>query len=187
MRTKILISITVVLFAASFSNLHAQTESKKREVGIQLGGLNFDGSTSFNGLYRKQKRENVYRRIRATFGNISFVSIDDEAFITFNAGISIGREKRKMLDRQLEFYRGPEFSASVSLLTLEGDGIAAFNVGFGYIFGLQHSFNELWAVHLEAVPSIGVSFATGGNIDNVTVIAGAGVSSAFSLGIVRKF
>lgn len=187
MRTKILLSMIVALFAASFSNLHAQTERKKREVGIQLGGLNFEGGTSFNGLYRKQKRENVYRRIRATFGNITFLSNDDEAFITFNAGISIGREKRKTVDTKLEFYRGPEFSASMSLLTVEEDGAVAFAVGFGYIFGLQHSFNELWAVHLEAVPSIGVGFATGGDFEDVAIIAGAGVSSALSVGIVRKF
>ena len=181
---KLPIAITAVVFMAlsATAPLYAQTDGKKREIGVQ-----FNGFTSFTGLYRKQKSENVYRRIRATFGNINFVRIEDEGFITFNAGIAIGREKRRMLDRQLEFYRGPEFSASVSLLTFEGDGAGAFAVGFGYIFGLQHSFNELWAVHLEAVPLIGVGFATGRSLDEAILTAGAGVSSAVSLGVVRKF
>ncbi|MCY7329740.1 MAG: hypothetical protein LH618_14400, partial [Saprospiraceae bacterium] len=137
MRIKLLLSIAAVLFTASFSNLHAQTDGKKREVGVQFSGFNFDGFTAFNALYRKQKSENVYRRIRATFGNISLLTAG-EGIVSFNAGLAIGREKRRTLDRKLEFYRGPEFSASLGLLAGEVlNELATINLGFGYVLGLQ--------------------------------------------------
>ncbi len=188
MRTKLLLSIAVALLAASFSNLHAQTEGKKREVGIQFSGINFDGFTSFAGLYRKQKSGNVYRRIRASFGNITFISSGDDNDFNFSAGVAIGREKRKMLDRKLEFYQGPEFSFSLGLQTgTDQDGQVSVGAGFGYVIGLQHSFSDLWAIHLETIPSIGVNFLAGGDIDDAVVALGAGFSGNVLLGVVRKF
>jgi len=185
MRIKLLLSIAAVLFTASFSNLHAQTDGKKREVGVQFSGFNFDGFTAFNALYRKQKSENVYRRIRATFGNISLLTAG-EGIVSFNAGLAIGREKRRTLDRKLEFYRGPEFSASLGFLAGEVlNELATINLGFGYVLGLQHSFSDLWAIHLETVPGVNVGFII---MDEDGVLSlGAGFSSAVTLGVVRKF
>lgn len=188
MRIKLLLSIAVALFATSFSTLHAQTDGKKREVGIQFSGINFDGFTSFNALYRKQKSENVYRRIRATFGNVGLLSNDDQTRVTFNAGIAIGREKRKTLDRKLEFYRGPEFRFGLGLSASDtDDGQIDFNASFGYVLGLQHSFNDLWAINLETIPSVGASIGLGDDSINEYFSIGAGFSNAVSLGVVRKF
>lgn len=184
MRIKLLLLLAAVFFVASSSNLCAQTNGKKREVGVQFGSLNFN---SFNALYRKQKSENVYRRIRATFGNLGYASTEDETNLRFNAGLAIGREKRKTLDRKLEFYRGPEVNVGLDIIIGDTDGRFGVNAGFGYVLGLQHSFSDLWAIHLETIPSIGARFRIGDNSQSDIFTVDAGFSSAVSLGVVRKF
>lgn len=188
MRINTILTLAVVLSAAVCSNLQAQTEGKKREVGIQFTNLNFDGFTTFSVLYRKQKSENVYRRIRATFGSIYLQSANDNNTLGFNAGMSIGREKRRALDGKLEFYRGPEFSVGLGLTTGDvQDSRAGISLGFGYVLGLQHSFNERWAVNVETIPAIGVNLNVGENSVNDRLGAGVNANSTVSLGVIRKF
>ncbi len=187
MRIKI-IAFTVALCAVSYSSLHAQETGKKHEIGILVSGLDFNGSNSFNVLYRKQKSENVYRRIRATFGNLGLETENENTIFNFSAGLSIGREKRKTLDRKLEFYRGPEFGLGLGILAgdVEDNRVNA-SLRFGYVFGLQHSFSEFWAINLETIPSLSVNLNVGDFSENDRFGVRAAGSSAVSLGIVRKF
>ncbi|MEO6757986.1 MAG: hypothetical protein ABIO24_00925, partial [Saprospiraceae bacterium] len=61
------------------------------------------------------------------------------------------------------------------------------NAGFGYVLGVQHSFSELWAIHLETVPRISANLSAGDLTENDSFGIGASFSSAVALGIVRKF
>ena len=189
MQSKILISLFVALLATSISHLHAQTsDGKKREVGVSFSSINFDGSNSFNAFYKKEKRENVYRRINFAIGGLGLFGMNDNTIVSFNAGMSVGREKRKTLDRKLQFYRGPVFSFNTSFITGDiDDARLDLSAGLGIVFGLQHSFNELWAINLETIPSLNVGLNVGDFDNNNSFALGVGGSNRVSLGIVRKF
>ncbi len=189
MKYKFLCSLFIAFLTFSFSNLYGQSSAKKREVGVQFSGLNFDGNNSFGGFYKKQLSENKYRRIRFFTGNLSADVINEEFLFSLSVGAAIGREKRRSLDDRLEFYSGPEISFSVGVQTrTDLDDATSFSLSprFGYVFGLQHSFNERWAINLETIPGIrvGVLLLPG---DNQNFSLDAVANNAVSLGLVRKF
>jgi hypothetical protein len=180
--------------------LSAQGPGVPKEVGIQIRGINFNGVTSFSAFYKKQKAENVFKRYSFIVGNIDFQdAADRKSSLTLNAGLAVGREKRRSLDRKLVFYRGPEFRFNINLASNEvifsnnfpGTVVIQrssynFGVGFGYVVGLQHNFNDLWAINLETIPSVRVN-ANFFSDSDTAVSAGAGLSNIVSLGIVRRF
>ena len=109
---------------------------------------------------------------------------------TGNAGIAIGREKRKTLDSKLDFYQGPEVSAQLGLATLgEDNANVLISAGFGWVLGLQHSFNERWAVNLETIP--GLSLVGDFYGEDSSGLSSVGFNARFnnfvSIGLVRKF
>lgn len=181
--------------------LTAQSNSTPKEVGLQLRGINFNGFTSFSAFYKKQKAENVFTRYRFIFGNIGFQVIEEaKDRFDFSAGLAIGREKRRSIGQKLIFYRGPEFSFNINAASNEFLQTVQFGnqppidirrsyfgvgVGFGYVVGLQHNFNDLWAINAETIPSVNVS-ALLSNPSNSGSI-NAGLSNGVSLGIVRRF
>ena len=188
MRITLKLCIASALFAATFSTLQAQETGKKHEIGLQFNGIDLNGFNSFNVLYRKQKSENVYRRIRASFGDINVDNRNETTRLGFSARVNIGQEKRKLLDRKLEFYRGPEFGLGFGFSGGDvPDNRVNVNASFGYVLGLQHSFNELWAVNLEAIPGIAVRFSVGDVEENDSFGLDAYASTSVSLGVVRKF
>ena len=166
--------------------LAAQSSSTPKEVGIQISSISAEFPSTFSAFYKKQKSENVYRRVRFVSGRLSFFTLDDDnTDFDFFAGIAIGKEKRRSLDRKLMFYRGPEYNFNLSANSVIGGGTVGFGVGFGYVLGLQHNFNEFWSVNLETIPSAGVnlSFAE----ENTNFLFNSGFSNQVSLGLVRRF
>lgn len=186
-------SIAFTFFAISLaffttSSLSAQSDRPHREVGLQFSSFDFDGGGGFSAFYKKQKKENVYRRIRLLFGNISVGATEEDFTFNFVAGVNIGREKRKSLDSKLEFYQGPEFSLRLAIASVIDDDVRALlTPGFGWVFGLQHSLNERWAVNLETVPSLAISTNINGDAGPDALAIDARVSNTVSLGLVRKF
>ncbi len=169
-------------------DLSPQNTSAKREVGLSFSSIDFDGGTGFSAFYKKQLRENVYRRIRFFSGRLSAGAADEEFTFDFSAGIAIGREKRRSLDPKLEFYQGPEFFIQVGLSSPSEDDVRMnFTPGFGWVLGLQHSFNERWAVNLETIPSVSVSANINGDAGPDSVFFNAGFNNLVSLGLIRKF
>ena len=179
-----LLAFVLVIFTAS--SLTAQDGNPRREVGIQFSSLDFDGSRSFSAFFKKQKKENVYRRIRFFSGSLSARSFEDTFIFDFSAGIAIGREKRKSLDPKLEFYQGPEFSIRLGLAT-EDNVRVSIAPAFGWVLGLQHSFNNRWAVNLETIPSLSITANINNGIRPDVLLFGAGFNNSVSLGLVRKF
>lgn len=178
--------IFLALFFALFTtvSLSAQETGAKREIGLQFSSLDFDGTT-FSAFFKKQKKENVYRRIRLLYGNLlAGVANEDFAF-DLSAGIAIGREKRKSLDEKLAFYQGPEFSLGLGLTSFSDDDLG-FTVapGFGWVVGIQHQFNDKWAINLETIPSVSVAARSD---DAEGVLFQAELSNHVSLGLVRRF
>lgn len=175
-----------LLLVALFCNTLSAQKAAKREAGFQVFG--FD--SGFSGFYKKEIRENVYRRFRLFSGSLNAQFNEDASTTNFFIGGFIGREKRKSLDERLEFYRGPEFSAGLGYQHQEvnSDDNSRFFVlaGIGYVLGLQHSFNDKWAVQIETIPTVRFRYDIANEIaDNFGVDINA--SSSVSLGVARKF
>ena len=192
MRNRNLIFPILVALATVFAtgSLLAQDSKPKREVGLQFSSLDFDGGSGFSAFFKKQKKENVYRRIRFFSGGLSAISLEEDFNFSINAGIAIGREKRKTLDSKLDFYQGPEVSAQLGLATLgEDNANVLISAGFGWVLGLQHSFNERWAVNLETIP--GLSLVGDFYGEDSSGLSSVGFNARFnnfvSIGLVRKF
>lgn len=164
----------------------AQKTSAPKEVGLQFSGINFGGSNDFNLLLKKQLKEHVYRRLRFFYGNLSTASQNDETRFSFSTGISIGKEKRKSMGEKLQFFQGPEFAPSVDFL-LENESVyLGANFRFGWVLGLQHDFNEHWAVNIEMVPGARLSFNSFDD-DSISAIFNASLNNTVSLAVMRKF
>jgi len=190
MRFKNFVLTFLVVFSTLLSSgsLLAQDTKPKREVGLQFSSFDFNGGGSgFSAFFKKQKKENVYRRIRLFSGGLSFISTEEDVFFDFSAGIAIGREKRTSLDAKLEFYQGPEFAVNLGVGALDDNELRLrIAPAFGWVLGLQHSFNERWAVNVETIPSASLAFDSFSNT-NGEIAFNAGFSNAVSIGLVRKF
>jgi hypothetical protein len=184
-----ILTLSIFAFVAAFTTtLSAQDAAKpRREVGLQFGSIDFDGG-SFSAFYKKQKKENVYRRVRFVSGNLLLGFLEEDFRLNFGAGIAIGKEKRKALDSKLEFYQGPEFAIDFSVFTTADDDVTPILLrpSFGWVLGLQHSFNDRWAVNIETIPGVFVAANITGN-EAEGLFFGGGLSNNVSLGLVRKF
>ncbi len=179
------ISLAFFIFLGCLQ-LSAQTKPH-REVGLQFSSLNFNGG-GFSAFYKKELKENVYRRVRFLAGNLNLGSTEEVFHFEISAGVAIGREKRKALDPKLIFYQGPEFGLGFRVQSLnETEFQSSINTSFGWVFGLQHSFNDRWAVNLETIPSASISFSGNTNNDIKSLEFNSGFSSAVSVGLLRKF
>lgn len=188
MRHNILTLSVFALLAIFSTALSAQDAAKpRREVGLQFSSIDFDGG-AFSAFYKKQKKENVYRRFRFVSGNLVLGFLEEDFQFDFGVGIAVGKEKRKALDSKLEFYQGPEFALNLSLFTTADDDVTPFLVrpSFGWVLGLQHSFNDRWAVNIETIPSVFVAANVTGS-ETEGLFLGGGLSNNVSLGLVRKF
>lgn len=174
--------LVALVFGAAQTLLFAQNETPQREVGLRFGSLNLNNS-DFSAIYKKQKSENEFRRIRVFAANLTAGAVDDDFQIAFTGGLAIGTEKRKTLDPKLVFFKGPELILGVGL----NNDLAAINLGFGYVFGLQHNFNEHWAVNLEAIPGLSLAVVRALEEESGAVLFNGGFSNSVALSILRRF
>jgi hypothetical protein len=178
-------SFGLLLFCFSFgiqSNICAQNEFR-REVGLQLKGLNFNGFTPFEGFYKREIRENVYRRWSVGAGYIR-ASRQNELFDFFAGGsASLGREKRRKLDTHLWFFQGPNCSLNGSL----GNRSLILGPAFGWIIGLQHDLNKHWSVNIETIPSVGLEIAYAIPNNRAIALFTGNFSTNAALSLVRRF
>lgn len=189
--TKLLGMLLACMFSlCAYSSLSGQNSVPKREVGLGFSGLNFNNS-SFSVFYKKQRKENVYRRISFVGGNVAGSFARRTQQYSFRVGLGIGREKRIKLDDKLTFYHGPEISGGVESQLIAGESINAFgiNASFGWVIGLMHKFNERWGVNLEAIPRFSAIYSyrqsPNGSTENIAFNLSG--SNQVSLGLFRMF
>ena len=187
---KHLFALACLTFASSFflSTISAQdANGHQKEVGLSFNGFDFSGFNPFSVIYKKKIADSKFRRISGTFGGFNFQNSNRLLFFSINAGLSVGIEKRKLLGRKTTFFSGPEFAVATSYSKVEGfKPTWGIFPQIGYILGLQHDFNEFWAINLEVVPSGQLSLNRFSSQD-----AEFSVSSSFSsnaaLSIMYKF
>ena len=183
--------LLVVLQAPAF----AQQTAARKEVGLGFTGLNFNSSNAFSAFYKKEIKENVYRRLIFFLGNIGLLNTSsDQTRFDASIGFGIGREKRKALDEKLWFYRGPQWTLNTFLQVATNNRQTTsntynLNAGIGYILGLQHNLNDRWAINLETIPtfSIGYQWDNRSGSESESFSANVFLSNTVRVGIVRRF
>ena len=184
---KLITTTLFLIFSASLVSLSAQDlNKKKREVGLQFSSINFDGVNTFGAFFKKQMKENVYRRISfnaSVGGNYN----ENYNSFSFSGGVTVGREKRKALDDKLVFFQGPLVGVSMGIYTVDGEyGDGNISGSFQWAFGLQHSFNERWAINIETDPGVSLNIYKQRGLEE-RINAQANASNRVALGLVRKF
>jgi hypothetical protein len=186
MYLKLFTALYCCLFIVGLNTLCAQQTSPRREVGLQISSINFDGLNTFSAIYKKEIKENLYRRIDFT-GSFLSAFAQEQFTLGFNGGLSIGREKRRSLDDKLIFYQGPQVGVSFGLST---NNSPRTDVMVGLIWqwflGLQHSFNARWAVNMEITPGVAMNLNFPDEGDALVSVSG-NISNRVRLGVVRKF
>ncbi len=181
----LLVGLAVCLSATS---LFSQTDSApKREFGIQISGVNFNGFTPFSGIFKKQLAENKYRRISGTFGNLQFEGVESNLNFQLSGGLSVGVEKRKSVGKKTQLYSATEFNMGLSFgKSSRNDPYWSISPGLSWVFGLQYDINEYWAVNFEGGPGASVSIRKfPGNGLNYSL--GGSFSSNIAVAVMHKF
>ncbi|MBD2702106.1 hypothetical protein IC229_15755 [Spirosoma sp. BT702] len=194
MKTFFSILFVNILITTSVSAQVAPT----REIGLRMSNFN-----SIGMVYKKQMRENTFRRYRLAFGNLSANFDQNTSLFSLSAGGAIGKEKRRSVNDKLQFIYGTELIASVTLysgvngpVTIDtGNGgsttitgsnrfLASPSIGIGFVLGAQYNFNPRWYLSAELIPSIIATgtFANGNSIYSINAgfnSGSAGVTGAY--------
>jgi len=192
MKKTILTTLALIAFVFSLS---AQTtsESRKREFGLRVSNINFNGSNTFDLVYKKQKKnnENKYRRYRLVFANISSPDFfADYANYTFDIGAAMGVERRKTLNDKFKFVHGPEiyfnYFGKRDETSLTINNYNSFGLSFGYILGVQYEINDRFCTNLETIPAIGNTTSINYTSGVSSSTDGTTLSSKFNIGMSSK-
>jgi hypothetical protein len=188
MKLQSLLTLALVICIGLPSSLFSQADNPSaREFGIQLSGINFNGFTSFSGIYKKQVAESRYRRISATFGTIQLDGSESNTNFSLNAGLAVGIEKRNLVGKKTTLYRVTESSFGLSFgKSSNAEPYWSFSPGIAWIFGLQHDFNESWAINFEGGPGAYLSIRKF-PVSPATFSVGGSFSSNVALAIMYKF
>jgi opacity protein-like surface antigen len=177
---------TILVMLPTF--LSAQSDDNhKYEFGLRFSGINFSGFNSFSAIYKKRLDNGKFRRISGTFGGLIYSKNADKSTFGFNAGLSIGNEKRREMGKKTSFYSGPVFSISTSFAKTE-EIKPSWNLepSLGAVIGLQYDFSDNWAINLETIPSASVALRKQPGSD-IATNASVGFSSNVVLSILHKF
>lgn len=177
---------TTLLFLFSFwflTGLDAQTSVRQldTEIGIRLWGL-----SDFDFIYKKQKNENRYTRVRFVTGD--FTINDFKNFNSaLNLGLGYGKEKHKIINEHLSFIKGWEIIASVGNTIAQEQAFFNVSPGLGLVLGFQYDIHENFSLTMETIPSIStyINFAPSGT--RVTGLSMGFNSNHIALGLMYKF
>ena len=188
-----LVSTVLLMAILQFSVSAQEVTPPVREIGLRTNGINFDGYNAFSAVYKKQIAPNKYRRYRFIFGDIGLGLTgngeDYSSRFNLGAGFAIGTERRTKLGAKTTFLRGWEWNMGSNFVSQYNNGTDyAFNLGagVGYVVGIQHEFGEHFAVNLEAIPGVGISYnKSKGSSFNLNT--SASLSNSVALSLMYKF
>lgn len=155
------IIIISILITVSFSTVIAQnkSETKNKELGLGLFPLTKHGQV--NLFYKKQLRENKYKRLKVETENLFYFNIDEDGGRVHIGGISFGREKRKLLYENLSFIRGWEFTNNFNATIDDSQFKIAYSPCLGLPLGFQYVIREKFALNIETTPRFNSSVEYG--------------------------
>lgn len=173
-----------LLLGSSLWSSNACGQQTSREVGLYFGGLN-----SFNFIYKVQRSENTFKRVRLAAANLSFSKLENFNRFAVQLGIAVGREKRQAIAQNLQWYHGwePGFVIGYDLRDQENSPNnppdsweMRFEPFIGYVLGFQYRFSERFYLAAEGIPSLRADFA----LTSEGVREGFLINSSFSFNFV---
>ena len=147
---KIQFIIPLFLIALFVNPALAQTNEQddpKREIGVRMSSLQ-----NFDFMYKNQKKENKYSRIRLMSFDVTLLDSSNSINSMFLAA-AYGREKRFPVTKRISLVKGWELIGAVS--ANQTDNIwGTFYTGAGLVLGVQYDFNDHFSMSMETIPSI---------------------------------
>ncbi len=150
---KSIIFIPVFLLSMVFTGqANAQETTQNHEIGIRTYNM-----SNFGFIYKKQKTDNTYSRLRLATGEFGLNKLDP-----FNASISLGiaggQEKRQTLSEKLYFVTGFELMCTLGT-SLVGDKFSLnLSPGIGAVLGVSYLANDKLIVGVETIPAASFKF-----------------------------
>ncbi len=180
---KKLVIYQVLLLAFFMTNANAQTTDQnfKKEIGIRMNGL-----SDFDFIFKKQKAENKYRRMRLISANFSIPDFEDFTS-SFGLGVTYGKEKRKPLNDNLSLINGWELIGRFGVNMSEEDLSFTFTPGIGYVLGFQYEINNKFIVNLETIPTLTTTINYAADELSISNLKFGFNSNNIALGIMYKF
>ncbi|MBL7802601.1 MAG: hypothetical protein JNL02_02620 [Saprospiraceae bacterium] len=177
-----------VLLLCFSSLLSAQNDDgPRREVGIQIQGINFDGNNSFSALFKKQVKPNVWWRYSAASAGLNFFANQNNNVTIFNIRLAVGRELRLPVGERFTFYRGPQLSMGFRIVYPDNNDVDwIIRPGIGYVLGFQHEINRFWGINIETTPTFSAEVANPFQ-ENFSLAVAGGFSNTVELGVFRRF
>jgi hypothetical protein len=127
----------------------------KREIGIRMPNFS-QFNFRFDFVYKKQKTEDKYRRVRFINGGFNVREIKGFRN-TFHLAMAVGKEKRKPITNKIYWVQGLEFIGSINQSHSEPELQVNVNPALGIVLGFQYNINEKFRATLETIPSLGGS------------------------------
>jgi hypothetical protein len=180
----------MLLSAFFLSALNAQTTDPgaqptapvlKREVGIRMSG--FD---NFDFIYKKQKAENKYSRIRLVSTNFS-ISDFSNFRSSLSMGLAYGREKRTPLNNNFSFIRGWELIGRMHATSINDRLALTLTPGIGLVLGFQYDISEKFGVNIETIPSMSTDIRFTSRGTEVSNFNFGFNSNSIALGLMYRF
>ncbi len=176
---KLKITKWALVFTLCFIQIQVKAQTSntdlKQEIGLRMPNLH-----NFGFIYKKQKEEDRYLRIRLISANFSLNNPPDAIVITSTLAASIGKEQRKLIKDQFYFVYGWEMITSFSGRIFSANNTNLVNMMFSPVFGLvlgfQYNINEKFALNIETIPSLGLDI----QYDSDTKLRFNGVNANFN-------
>ncbi|CAM1340673.1 hypothetical protein [Tenacibaculum amylolyticum] len=182
--------LSLLLLGATISSTFAQEKDKRQEVGINFSSLN-----SFGFTYKTGTSKNLWRfNVLALNLNNNDIETDDatrgnQKQFNIGAQVSIGKEFRKDITKNLEFRYGFDVSFAYSYIksTREATPIfederTLYTPSLAGVIGVNYVFNDHLAFGVELLPRFSYSTGDFKETNGTNIINGDISNYGFSLG-----
>ena len=140
--------LSIIFFFLLFSeDAYSQNNNRISEIGIRTGDL-----TDIDFIYKKQKQDDVYSRIRILSGNLNINELS-KFNGSFSMGLGVGREKRNPVSDKLYFVTGAEFIGFFSTSIANDKMKFSLTPGMGIVLGFSYLVNDNFIVGIETIPT----------------------------------
>lgn len=160
-----------------------EISAQQHEIGIRMSSLN-----NFGLIYKKQKNEQSWTRLRLLFANLNFNFLENNNQTQLTTGIAYGWEKRRSIDERLTFIHGFEPRLSMRLEQSEITNTTSYQVipALGYVLGVQVKLKNQFFMYAEIIPALSSRFEFSNNTVNTNLGIGLSTNGA-SIGVVYRF
>lgn len=185
-------SFRSLLFTSVFGLLlnfasNAQTPDMSREVGLRFPGSNLNAflNSGPQFVYKKQKTENKYRRLRISGGGFGLADLSPVS-LQFTTSAAIGKEIRHPLSDRFNFVHGLELQGDIGLSVKGNNSNLSLGLGFGVPLGFQYNLEKPWGFFVETIPAVrGYIYNNAGGSRGGVNLSGNLLN--LGLGVVHRF